>query len=391
MHKGNPSYMKQMNRRLIINYIKENETVSRATISKQLSLSKPTVSAVVDQLLKEGWILETGSGEASSSGGRKPVNLKFNPHKAYIIGVDIGGTKVAIGITDLNGSMISFSEFPTQVYLEKNLFEQIKKHVEEQKEKLNIDNSKILGMGVGILGVVHVEKGIVKEAPALRWINFPIKKELNSKFNFPIYIDNDVNISVLGEHWKGIGSTRSNLIYIAIGTGIGSGLIINNQLYRGSNYSAGEIGYMVTDKEHAQQYYPVYEGYGYLESVSSGSSIGSQLSKKLKKTLTAKEAFKLYEKNNKQAVEIIETAIENLGIGIANYISLFDPEMIVLGGGVSESYSLIINKMQPIIDRFTPEKCDVVKSILGKEAGVVGAVALFLKEHDSMLTIKGEG
>lgn len=387
MQKGNAAYIKTMNKRLILECIKAGDAISRADISKRLSLSKPTVSTLVSQLLEDNLIYESGSGQAASVGGRKPVNLMFNPKQSYIIGIDIGGTNVSLGIADLNGDVCAFREFPTQQHLEHNLFKEIKRCVESMKDQLGVDDSKILGVGAGVPGVTNVVEGIVREAPALKWKRFPITERLKEVFDLPIHVDNDVNINVLGEHWKGIGKDKSNLIYIAIGTGIGSGIMINGNLYRGSNYSAGEIGYLVTDRVHAKEFYPVYDGYGFLESISSGSSISNQLSKKMNKTVTAKEAFDLYNKKNKDAIETIDLALENLAIGLANYVSLFDPELIILGGGVSGSFSIIRKQIVDIMKRYTPGECAVVQTTFGKEAGVIGAVALFLKEHDTLFNI----
>ncbi|WP_156290600.1 ROK family transcriptional regulator [Oceanobacillus salinisoli] len=387
MLKGNSSYIQQINKRLVLECIINEESISRASISKKLSLSKPTVSSIVDQLLEDEWIYETGNGESPASGGRRPVNLKFNPQKGYIVGVDIGGTKVAIGITDLNGKVCEFTVFPTQQYEGDSIFNEIQLGVETLKKRLHLSDSKLLGMGVGIPGVINMASGLVIEAPALKWTNFPILEKLKERFDYPIFVDNDVNISVLGEHWKGIGQKRDNLVYIAIGTGIGSGIMINGELYRGRNFSAGEIGYMVTDRDYAKNYRPVFDGYGFLESVASGSSIGNELSKRIGKRVTAKDAFDLYLKKDKDAVTVIDFAIENLSLGIANYISILDPELIILGGGVSESYHVISDKVQSIIDRFTPKKCEVVQTAFGIEAGVIGAVALFLKEYDSIFDI----
>ncbi|MFD2922331.1 ROK family transcriptional regulator [Halobacillus naozhouensis] len=387
MQRGNASYIKKVNQKRILTCVREEGSISRANIAKKLSLSKPTVSTLVDTLLVEGWIREIGSGEASINGGRKPVNLTFNPEKAFMIGIDFGGTNVALGITDLNGHVCAYRDFPTQEHLNNDLFNVIKQHVDIMKKELNIDSQKILGVGAGIPGITNIETGIVKEAPALKWNSFPVREKLKEIFDFPIYIDNDVNINVLGEHWKGVGRGKNNLIYIAIGTGIGSGIMVNGRLFRGSNYSAGEIGYLVTDRVYADQYHPVYEGYGFLESIASGSSIGNRLSELLGKKVTAKEAFDLYQQLNRQAVEVIDFALENLALGIANYVSLFDPELVILGGGVSGSYSIIREQMVKIIDRYTPGTYEVLPTAFGKESGVVGAVALFLKESDTLIEI----
>ncbi|WP_110943376.1 ROK family transcriptional regulator [Virgibacillus senegalensis] len=387
VEKGNAAYIKNMNKRLVLQCVIDHQPTSRAEISKKINISKPTVSGLVDQLLEDGWIYETGSGEASANGGRKPVHLCFNPRFAYVIGVDIGGTKVASGISDLNGNICAYREFPTQKNLESGLLEHIQLDIESMKEELNLSDDQILGMGVGVPGMTNVEEGIVYESPALGWKQYPIREKLSQYFDFPIFVDNDVNINVLGEHWKGAGQQKANLIYIAIGTGIGSGIMLNGQLYRGSNYSAGEIGYLVTDRIFARNYHPVYEGFGFLESVSSGSSIGDQLTKKIGSRATAQEAFQMYQQGHKDAVEIIDSAVENLALGIANYVSLFDPEIIILGGGVSRSYSMISEKINEIIERFAPKRCEVVATTFGKEAGVIGAVALFLKEFDTIFAI----
>ncbi|WP_079527679.1 ROK family transcriptional regulator [Halobacillus hunanensis] len=387
MQSGNASYIKKTNQKRILTCVREGGAVSRANIAKKLSLSKPTVSSLVDTLLEEGWIRKVGCGEASTNGGRKPVNLTFNPKKAFMIGIDFGGTNVALGIADLNGEVCSYREFPTQEHLDKDLFTVIKQHVDIMKQELKIDDQKILGVGAGIPGITNIETGIVKEAPALKWNRYPVREKLKGIFDLPIYIDNDVNINVLGEHWKGVGRGKNNLIYIAIGTGIGSGIMVNGRLFRGSNYSAGEIGYVVTDRVHADHYHPVYEGYGFLESIASGSSIGNRLSERLGTIVTAKEAFELYQQQHRQAVEVVDFALENLALGVANYVSLFDPELVILGGGVSGSYSIIREQMMKIMERYTPGTYEVMPTSFGKEAGVIGAVALFLKESDTLIEI----
>lgn len=285
------------------------------------------------------------------------------------------------------GNVCAYSEFPTQQYIANGFFEQMKYKIDAMIKENRIEKSKILGMGVGIPGITNVESGVVQDAPALGWKNFPVKEKLKEFFDIPIYIDNDVNINVLGEQWKGAGKGKSNLIYIAIGTGIGSGIMINGELYRGSNYSAGEMGYMVTDRQYANKYYPVYEGYGFLESVASGSSIGNSLTRKLGYKITADEAFSLYEQGNSAVKDVIEEAVDHLSIGIANYISLLDPEVVIVGGGVSGSFSLFEQTIKDAISHYTPQKCKVVKTTFGKEAGVIGAVALFLKEYGGIFKI----
>lgn len=379
--------LKTLNKRLVLQCIIEEQATNRASIAKQLNLSKPTVSEIVRQLLEDEWIIETGSGSSDASGGRKPVKLSFNRKRSYIIGIDIGGTYVTLGLLDLRGEVHAYREFPTQQHLKHDLFKEIERCIESMKGQLNISDDKIFGLGAGVPGMTDVEKGIVIDAPALGWKDFHLKEKLEETFDFPIYIDNDVNSIVLGEHWRGCAKDKTNFIYIAIGTGIGSGIILNGDLYRGSHYSAGEIGYLVTSREDVDKFTPVYKGYGHLESISSGSSISYRMSELVGRKVSAREAFALYQEGNEEAIEVINVAVDNLAVGIANYMSLFDPELIILGGGVSKSFSIIHDRLMQTIHQFTPQRCDIVQTTLGKTSGVVGAAALFLKEHDSLIII----
>ncbi|WP_257347476.1 ROK family transcriptional regulator [Pseudalkalibacillus decolorationis] len=385
--KGNAAYIKNMNIKIVLDCIIEHEPISRSEISKRVMISKPTVSQLVNHLIVEGFVYETGMGNSTTTGGRKPVQLCFNPKTSYLIGVDIGGSKVASGITDLKGRVYSYREFATQEFLDEGLFKRLHTDIEEMLTELKLTTKNVLGIGVGVAGVTDIEKGVVINAPALAWQNCPIREKLSTYFELPIFVDNDVNISVLGEHWIGAGVDKTNIIYISIGTGIGSGIILNGNLYRGSNYSAGEFGYQVTDRQMARNFNPVVEGFGFLESMSGGISIGQQLSEKIKKQVTAKEAFEMADNGDENAQEVIQFAIENLGLGISNYISLFDPEIIILGGGISGSYPIFKDQLDEIIKKFTPRKCEVIPAKLGKEAGVIGACALLLKEYDSIYTI----
>ncbi|MCM3756376.1 ROK family transcriptional regulator [Sporosarcina aquimarina] len=391
MLNGSLGFLRNENKRKVLQRIIDEEQTTRVQISRDLLMSKPTVSSLVEELIEGGWIIETGSGEASSNGGRKPVNLRFNAKNAYCIGIDIGGTGVVLGITDLNGELVNFKEFETQKNLGEKLLIEIKSQVDEMLNESDIDSKDILGVGVGVPGITNLETGIVVEAPALKWSNYPAKKKIEEALSMSVFIDNDVNVSLLGEKWLGRGRQASNMIYISVGTGIGSGIMLQGNIYRGSNYSAGEIGYMVTDRQSASSYKPSVKGYGFLESISGGNSIGENLSRRLKREITSSEAFELYRKGNTAAIEVVSVAIENLSFGIANYVSLFDPEIVILGGGVTESFDVIQPIINDILNRYTPRSCEIVQSAFGKKAGVIGAVALVLNEHGALFTTKERG
>ncbi|MGA9225673.1 MAG: ROK family transcriptional regulator [Mesobacillus sp.] len=396
---GTTIQLKTLNKKRVLQCIQENSPISRAEIAVKINISKPTVSILVDELIQEKWIFEKGIGESTSQGGRRPIQLYFNEKAAYIIGTDIGGTKVRTVICDLNGNIAASSSFSTCQYLDSGLMKQIAKEIEGMIKKEGIDSGKILGMGAGVPGITETKSGMVIEAPSLNWVRYPFLTEAQRYIPFPVHVDNDVNVAALGEQWIGNARDKQNVLFIAVGTGIGSGIIINNQLYRGSSSAAGEIGYMVTDKNDMKnEFRPIFHRYGYLESVAGGKSIGNRLTKcvqqepdhpmhqqALASELPGEMAFKLAKTGDQLALRVIEEAIEHLAYGIVNAASLLNPEVVILGGGVLKSSEFILPKLQEIVNQYLPSSVQLKTSQLGDNAGVLGAVSLFMREHESLI------
>lgn len=384
-----------MNKKRILQCVFENAPISRAEIAGKIKLSKPTVSSIVDELIQEGWILEKGIGDSTSQGGRKPIQLYFNEKAAYVIGTDIGGTKVKTVICDLSGTIIASSFFKTGT----NLLKQIALEIEKMIQRSGIDREKILGMGVGVPGITDPSTGVVFEAPSLNWVRYPFLTEAKQFFPFPVYVDNDVNVAALGEQWLGNAKAKENVMYIAVGTGIGCGIIIHNQLYRGSSNAAGELGYMVTDKNDMKnEFKPIFHRYGYLESVAGGKAIGdhftalvlqnpnhSLFEEAASSGLTGEDAFSFAKKGDSDALKVIHEAVEHLAYGIINAASLLNPEVIILGGGVLKSSESILPKLREIVNAYLPSSVELRLSQMGENTGVLGAVSLFLREHESII------
>ena len=387
------------NKKIVLQCIQKHQPISRAEIAEKVHFSKPTVSMLVDELVRGNWVHEKGIGESSSQGGRRPIHLYFNDQAAFVIGVDIGGTKVKIVICDLGGRIICTSRFQTRKYLENGLLKQIQKEVQEMIQRNGLNKSLILGMGVGVPGVTETNTGVVIEAPSLKWVRYPFLIEAERFFSFPVYVDNDVNVAVLGEQWLGRAKHKENVLFISIGTGIGSGMIIQNQLYRGSSYAAGELGYMVTDKNDMKnEFKPIFHRYGYLESVAGGEAIGRKLTLLVGQNkshplhaeaavseLTCEQAFMLAKAGDPTALHVVEVAIEHLAYGIINAATLLNPEVIILNGGVMKSAEFILPRLQRIVHQYLPSSVEITASQLEGNAGVLGAVSLFLREYDSIL------
>ncbi|MEH7247615.1 ROK family transcriptional regulator [Neobacillus niacini] len=388
------------NKKMVLQCIKNYQPISRAEIAEKLHFSKPTVSLMIDELVRENWVYEKGIGESSSQGGRRPIHLYFNEKAAYVIGVDIGGTKVKIAISNLGGKIICASSFNTRKQLENGLLKQIQKEILEMIQRNQLDKSLILGMGVGVPGITETKTGVVVEAPSLKWVRYPFLTEAERFFSFPVYVDNDVNIAVLGEQWLGRAKNKENVLFISVGTGIGSGIIIHNQLYRGSSYASGELGYMVTDKNDMKnEFKPIFHRYGYLESVAGGKAIGKKFTELVQQDkghplyaeaaeteLTGEQAFLLAKAGDLTALTVVSDAIEHLAYGIINAATLLNPEVVILDGGVMKSADFILPRLKKIVHQYLPSSVDIFQSQLGENAGVLGAVSLFLREYDSILS-----
>jgi len=322
--------------------------------------------------------------------------------EGYVVGVDLGGTKILTALADLQGRVLSKSRQLTKAKEgPEAIINQIVASIEEVTGKANIDNSKIRAVGVGCPGPLNVEKGIIYNTPNLNLKNVNIKEVLEAKLTAPVFIENDANAAALGEKWFGAGQERDDLIYMTISTGIGGGIIINRRLYHGANDSAGEIGHIVID--------PTLDvecgcgDQGCWEAIASGTAIGRlgreaiKQGKQSKMTDLVSEieeidgatVTKAAANGDKVALGIIERVTNYLGIGVANLVNILNPEMVIIGGGVTKAGKMILEPIREIVaERALDAPAGVVEIVsaeLGDDVGVIGAIAKALVEIGVLL------
>jgi glucokinase len=365
--KGNLDIMKKINRSLILETIRSYEPISRAQIAQKLNLSRSTVSSIVEDLLLKKMVVELGYGSSTNEGGRPGLELGFNAKSAFGIGVDIGGTKILVVITDLDGSVVFRDKVPTTPD-SKAIIEIVKQSI----RKAGKTEQDIIAMGVGVPGITTRE-GIVIDAPALKWTNLDLKSLLQEQFAFPVYITNDVNCAALGERWLGSGKNADDIFFIAIGTGVGSAIIANGELLQGHDYQAGEIAYNVSETDVKQGFQNSLGKFGVFESKISGTALS-------KHGYSSEQLFIEHAKGNPQVMGVIENFILQLSVNIANGVNLLNPEFVLIGGGVSESMGGLLQRVQDEVDRLTPIKTKVGLAVLGGDAGGLGAIAHAFKE-----------
>jgi glucokinase len=228
-------------------------------------------------------------------------------------------------------------------------------------------------MGVCVPGTIDVHKGIVLDAPALKWWNLNLREEIQAHFSFPVFIENDVNCAATGERWLGSGSLSDDMLFIAIGTGVGGAVIANGQLVHGFRHQAGEIAYSIFKEDIEQGQLNADGEFGVFEKKVSGLALAQH-------GYRTEDLFKEYVQGNESAEKVIAEFILNLSIVIANIVSILNPEKVVIGGGVSESMDVVVEEIQKAVDRYTVIKTEVVLATLRGEAGALGAIHHAFKE-----------
>lgn len=369
MKKSTPRLVKMMNRELVVNELKKTPYLSRADLSKRTKLSKPTISEIVRELIEEDIILETGYGP--STGGKKPINLKYNARFRYVIGTMIENDTIFFALGDMNGDIINiFHEEidpKTEAEIIVNL---IVKGVNELIEKENIPFKKILGVVLGVSGIKMESEEIIRSSPTIDWGNINLQKELSNRLNKEVIIENDVNLMTIGEYYKGQAKNIQNFIYLFIGNGIGSGLFLNGEFYKGHHSASGEIGYMMVGNETKR-----HKDLGIFETNYGLFGILERLKEKGIPN-TKGQSLLNYLQNNRELSDInhlLNEVIYNWAIATINVISIADPQAVIISGEFEKMDKISFNYYVETIEKYVPRMPEIKMTKLGSKAGIYGA------------------
>ncbi len=310
------------------------------------------------------------------------------------VGVDLGGTSIKVGICDPEGRLLHTFEGPTEAESgETAVLNHIADYVRETVAKSEFGWEQVKGIGVGIPGFLDMESGVVMMAPNLKWKNVPIQKRLEERLDKPVLINNDANVAALGEAWSGAGKGVSNLALYTLGTGVGGGIIIDGRICQGFKGAAGELGHLrvVPDLEAIEC---GCGQLGCLETVSSATGIirmacdavqrGDRTSLALVDEITAKDVFDAAKAGDEVAERIIQRAAFYLGQSMAIIAVVLNPQLFIVGGGVSRAGDILLHLIRENFVKYTPEASrkgvNIVSAVLGNDAGVVGAAGLHLRQ-----------
>ncbi|WP_223589827.1 ROK family protein [Neobacillus bataviensis] len=376
----NQQIVKKNNKALVLQLIIEKEPISRADIAQVSGLHKATVSSLVNELLEEELIYESGPGE--SSGGRRPVILHFNKVAGFAIGIDIGVNYVLSVLTDLKGNILIEKNQPLEQTVYSEVMSIVKNMIQLLIDEMPASRYGIVGIGVGVPGIVNKE-GAVLLAPNLGWKNVQLKTDLENEFRVPVMIENEANAGAVGEQQFGAGQDYQNIIYISAGIGIGVGIILNKVLYQGRNGFSGEMGHMIIDINGKLCN---CGSRGCWEAYASENAL---LELAGKNTDSLEALIKRAENGDEAAKHLFGEIGQYLGFGINNIINTFNPDQVIIGNRLAMAKEWMEQPIRTIIENHTlshhQKELQLDFSKLGKYSTVLGVSAFvvenFIKEE----------
>ncbi len=381
--------VKNLNKRVSLDLIRFSQTgISRAELARQLGLTRSAITIIVNDLLNEKLVRETESGP--TNGGRRPILLEMNPSRGNVLGIDLGATHLGLVVTDFSARILSEIEIPLDIKSGPEMcLQMVDQQVHLLIEKSGLTFSNILAAGMGVPGPVVAEEGMVSAPPIMPgWDHYPIRSHLQDLWGLPISLNNDAELGALGEWAYGAGRGERNLVYIKVGTGVGAGLLLDGYVYHGATGCAGEIGH-ITIRDNG----PLCScgSYGCLEAMAGGQAIAESARTAIlagKRTqlstihpaekITARDVAAASRLGDLVAQQIISEAGIYLGIALASLINLFNPSMVVVGGGVAQLGDLLMEPIRRTARerslRSAAQSVRITTAVLGRRSSSMGAV-----------------
>ncbi len=375
---GRPPLIRQRNAQILLRLLRETGPCSKADLVRASGLSAPSVTNVVAHLASAGLVEPLGEGD--STGGRPPDIMRFRAERGCVAGVEIGPDSIHFLLADLNGRELRRSK----TALEKRsstppeVCAQIGKEIRELLRKLKLPEDRLLGVVVGVPAIVNVDEGIVVAFSALKhWNHVNLGALLAGEFKSDVRVENDTNLAAQGEYYRGAAQGEKNFVFITIGEGVGAGIFVGGTLHRGSQWSAGEIGYLRVpniSREH-----PTIHRYGKLEKVLGASGIlkswraSSHGSRTNLKVHRAADVFDLAAAGNAQARRLLEQRATILADVVVDLALILNPSVILLGGEVG-NHPFLLQGVENLLKGSEFAVVRVGLGALGSSAVLWGAI-----------------
>ena len=371
--------MRRLNAVRILDTVRRYGPISRASLAKRSGLSPPAVSALVDDLIATRGLLRE-VGQDVSTGGRRPTLVSFAADHGCVVGVDLGSTTVLYALADLSGRVLARLAEPTGNPSPGRVVDQLSAGV---RTLLGGSTGRLplLAIGIGAPGMTDVRRGVVIEAANLRgWTDVALKDMVTLEFDVPVAVDNDVNMAALGEHWMGCAKGEPNFVFIALGRGVGAGIMIDGRVHRGSQWYAGEISHLLLDSEQWQRN---LGSQGYLEHHVGAAAIARRWRRESRagRGAAAEIAalFAAARQGNAVAARLVTHVATILGVAVANIVTTLDPALVVFGGGIGQVGEQLLDPVRQVVGRIVPNQPVIRMTALKGDAQLFGSVLSALR------------
>ncbi len=387
--------LRKLNKSIILDQLHRAAPLSHAELASRTGLNRSTVSIIINELLDEGFVLETEL--QSSRIGRPGRDLVLNPGGGSAIGLEIGVDFISLLLTDFSAAPLWRKRVVIDPREEQNQLINLAVELTQQAlERADRAKLRPLGIGLGVPGLVEMYQGLLTLAPNLHWSNIPLRAIWAEKFNLPVFVENEANAAALGEYYYGVARGVQNFIYLSGGIGLGGGVVIHGQLFRGANGYAAEIGHVTMD--------PLGEycgcgKRGCWETQVSPRALLRRVRRRLEggekslledmvdgdlTAMTFDNVVGAARQNDTLACTAFEEVGHYLGVGIANLVNIFNPELVVLGGALNLAGPFILPAIEKTIMGYalkpSTQKLRIAASAHGADACLVGTIALVVDD-----------
>ena len=383
------SLLRELGEQAVLETIFRRGPITRPEIAAATNLSKPTVSAAVSRLELGG--LVRAAGRRAGQRGRKPVSYVVSSRAGFVVGGDIGGSNVRVAAADLFGEPICDLKRPTAKKSGRAVGVQILEMVSEVIDQAGAVHGPPLALGISSPGVVDQSSGRVTSLAynVVPEGGFDPLEVIRERFDLPVLVENNVNLAAVGEKWFGLARGVSTMVFIAIGAGIGMGIIIDDEVVRGAHGAAGEIGYLPLVGD---PFDPRHRLHGGLEDEIGAAGIVATFNERRdaedRELSSAHDVFELAETGNAVARSVVDHVASRLGTAIATVCAILDPELVVLGGGIGAS-PLLLRPVRGAAAALVPITARIETSLLGERAALQGAIAVALHAARTTLLTPG--
>lgn len=387
---GDPALIREINLSIVLYALREHGAMSRAALAAHTGLTKVTVSALAQQLIQLGLVVERGIGKRGL--GRPGILLELNPAAGAMIAVEIGVDFISILLTDFRAATLWRNQEPTVALTQTEMLACVIANIQTAVQRAKKQRLPIFGCTLGVPGLVDVKSGTLLYAPNLKWRDVPLRKLLSKHFSFPLYVDNEASIGAFGETFFGIAHAKSNIVYVYAGVGLGGGLVMNGQMVPGATGFAGEFGHMTIEPEGLLCN---CGNRGCWETLASQAAVFRRVEQALAEGKPSLLARYVKKKRTCLSIPLIVQAADQgdavarqalietgvyFGIGIANLINSFNPEIVVVGGILSVAKEYLMPVIQETLAQralpWSRRATQVVIATNGADNCLVGGIAM---------------